>query len=486
MKRILFFGAIAALICSCSNDDTDMERAGAKLVYRSFTANIEDVTRVSVVPDGSGTASAYWTAGDKVQFRNAAGESAVAAVTSIVDGVATIEGAVPEGELTAYYPDWAYTGGSLSIPKVQKFSESVPLAMTGTVGDDSVISFVRDESAAVLRIPVTGDIKLEKLLLYYTDAVVNFNGRDKTKNDYEMNDISRKLTSEPMYVWFLVPAGDKYLTLEFQSSSIPQSSRDLFAPMAIPGKLYDSSNLGYRYMRRLSTKASKTFDGVMTLPATSLVLAELDADRYVVHFGSAHENDRKASWVGLTSNNTVTEEEKCAVVNLNVTRTDGDVKTYRGDFGTNVTIPMNPGNYRYFAIKTDARTLTQNTGVWSTAGCVKFNPQSFGAWNNRSCKAEGHFSYVNTTDCVDGVEILVFDAMGQYATAVDGTRYMSTSKPYDLKCTFTVADMKVTAPADDFAPAYRVYWAGFFTSINEITEYSKRDNLTGAFSDYAF
>ena len=130
---------------------------------------------------------------------------------------------------------------------------------------------------------------------------------------------------------------------------------------------------------------------------------------------------------------------------------------------------------------------TQNTGIWSNAnGCVKFNPQSFGAWNNRGCRVDGHFSYVNTTDCLDGVEILVFDAMGQYATAVDGTKYMSTSRPYDLKCTFTVADMPVKNPADDFAPAYRVYWAGFFTSIDEITEYSKRDNLTGAFDDYAY
>ncbi|MDE6857237.1 MAG: hypothetical protein K2J33_00655, partial [Alistipes sp.] len=133
MKKILFFGVIAALICSCSNDDTNTENREPRLVYRSFRSTIDDITRVEVVPDGNGTASAYWTQGDKVLFRNAAGESAVAAVTSIVGGVATIEGDVPEGELTAYYPDWAYANGSLSIPKVQNFSESVPLAMTGAI-----------------------------------------------------------------------------------------------------------------------------------------------------------------------------------------------------------------------------------------------------------------------------------------------------------------------------------------------------------------
>lgn len=481
MKKILFLGVIAAMICSCSEDCTDTGKREVRLVHRSFTSTIDDVTRVEVVPDGNGTASAYWTEGDKVLFRNAAGESAVAAVTSIVEGVATIEGDVPEGELTAYYPDWAYANGSLSIPKVQNFSESVPLAMTGTIDADNVIAFKRDESAAVLRIPVKGDIKLEKILLYYTADVLNFNGRSNTQNSYEINDISRQLTAEPQYVWFLVPSGDKYLTLEFQSSTIPQSSRDLFAPNAVPGKVSGRNNLGYRYMRRLSTKAAKTFDGVVTLPVTSLVLSELDADRYVVHFGSAYENDRKGHWVGVTSNNAVTEEENYAVVSLKQTAVSNGVATYRGDFGTNVTIPMNPGNYRYFAIKTDARKMTQNNGDWAGVwennnGCVKFNPQSFGAWNNRSCRTTGHFSYVNTTGCTGDVEILVFDAMGQYATAVDGTKYMSTAKTSDLKCTFTVADMKKASPADDFAPAYKVYWIGFFTSIDEITEYSKLDN----------
>ncbi|MDE6778141.1 MAG: hypothetical protein K2J51_01515, partial [Alistipes sp.] len=297
MKKILFFGVIAALICSCSNDDTNTENREPRLVYRSFRSTIDDITRVEVVPDGNGTASAYWTQGDKVLFRNAAGESAVAAVTSIVGGVATIEGDVPEGELTAYYPDWAYANGSLSIPKVQNFSESVPLAMTGAIDADDVIAFKRDESAAVLRIPVTGDIKLEKLLLYYTDGVLNFNGRNNTPTSYEINDIGRQLTSEPLYVWFLVPAGDKYLTLEFQSSTVPQSSRDLFAPNAVPGKVSGRNNLGYRYMRRLSTKAAKTFEGVATLPATSLVLDELDADRYVVNYGSQLDTHKKGASV---------------------------------------------------------------------------------------------------------------------------------------------------------------------------------------------
>lgn len=483
MKKILFLGAIAALICSCSKDDSDIQNPKAELVYRSFTATIDDITRVELTPNGDGTASAYWTKGDHVLFRNADGVEATLAVTSIVDGVATIEGNAPAGELTAYYPAWAYTDGSLSIPKTQDFSTSAPLAMTGTVNADNVITFTRDQQAAVLRIPVTGDIKLEKMLLYYTDNVLNFNGRNHTKNDYEMNDISRHLSSEPLYVYFLVPAGSKYLTLEFQSSTIPQSAKDMFAPNSVPGKVYGSNNLGYRYMRRLSTKAAKEFNGIVTLPATSLLLDELDATRYIVHFGSAYENDNKKHWVGLTSNNTVTEEENCAVVSLNVSKdeTKEGVRTvtYRGDFGTNVTIPIAPGNYRYFAIKTDALNVTQNTAIWSNTAknCVKFNPTSFGAWNNRSCKKSEDFSYVNTTGCTGDVQILVFDAMGKYATAIDGTQYMSTSKKYDLKCTFTVADMPVNDPADDFvAPVYRVYWAGFFTSIDEITEYSKLDN----------
>lgn len=527
MKKILFAVVATVLVCSCAKDNTENTTVNdkANLVYREFTADVAAITRAHLgTPDTeNGTIDVYLDAGDEILFVNENAEAATVAISKIENGLAYISGEVPEGTLTACYPAWAYsTSGTLSIPTTQNFSSGVPVAMTATIDADNHLTFTADESAAILAIPIKGDIKLEKILLYSKDprsgksgveAATWFIKRNDPKEDYNMNDISTQLSDDELMVYFLVASGDKFITLEFQSSTVPQSSKDMATNTS---KVSGKNNLGYRYYRRMATSAPKAVNGVVKLPTTILTLDELDSDRYLLHMGTTVPNGKKdigtegyaqvSNFSGQTKdnltgvNNTVLQSENCIEVTLsNNTQinkqpitvdqmVEGTAVSYRGDFGIGSAIlPVSAGSYRYLAVKSNMRTVTQNECWTAAKGVVKLSigrevvdgtTTYYEIWLDRGCKDTGHFSYVQTDS--EGEEILVFDMLSAFFGA-NVYHFLPTSRTIELsEFKFIVADMKRTLTAEDFdadgncifeAPTVRVEWMGFFTSIDEISAY---------------
>ncbi len=551
MKKILFAVVATVLVCSCAKDDAEntVVNDKANLVYREFTADVAAVTRAHLgTPDTeNGTIDVYLDAGDEILFVNENAEAATVAISKIENGLAYISGEVPEGTLTACYPAWAYdndnrnawdvfrgnaTYGELNIDKCQFYNycpsksddywnnnankndewlkNSMPVAMTATIDADNHLTFTADDNVATLVVPVTGDIRLQKILLYYTSTKpLEFNGNN-TKPDYELHFIDEQLTSEPKNFYFLVPKDDaKYISLEFQTSTIPASAESLGTDSrTIAGydelRRENGRQYGFRYMRRVT---SKTFavNGVTQMPVTDLTSSVIDAYRYVVHFGSANQDKNcipegyatAADFKGHTNGNTVTTYDNYAEVQIKHNKGTvevGQENQWRADFGVKddkTLIPVDAGSYRYFAVKTDARVVTQNTAdYWNkAAGSIQLNLSYDDAsgskvyyekWQNRDCKSTTHFTFCYTDE--DGVEVLVFDMHARWRNY---PLWLSTSRMMEFhNFKLVVPDMKRTLVDTDFdadgnlifeAPSYKIYWMGFFSCPDEITYYMKNN-----------
>ena len=560
MKKILFVAAVAALFCSCSKDETTVNpNSKGERIYREFTAEMATISRAHLGEPNTEakTIGVYLDAGAQVLFVNENKEAATAEVVKVDNGVAYIAGEVPAGTLTAYYPAWAYDNdrrnywdisqtdsqyGTLNIDKYQFAHEAVgkmdhlvnnnankndewranslPIAMIGSIVENHV-SFAADANAAILEIPVKGDVLLQKICLYYTDKILEPNGADKTAPNHELHFINEQLTSEAKSFYIMVKPGDaKYIVVEFQTSTEPESANalNLLNGTQVPGKdeldWYNGRCFGYRYMRRPLNTKTYAVSGVTTLPTTDLTAANLDANRYILHFGSANQAKNYGikegcptvgDFKGLTNGNIVKQHENYVEVEIKQnggTLAVGNECSWRGDYGIpsntgtpsndKALMPIDAGNYRYCAIKTDMRVITQNkTDYWTSTG-TKGNLQFyvgyenidgkkyFEKWGNRECKDISAFSYVKTDE--DGVEVLVFDLMGRWK---EWNNWLPTTRKIDAHAfKFVVADMKRTMTEADFDadgnctfvnPTYKVYWIGFFTSIDEISQFMKNN-----------
>ncbi|MBQ6882571.1 MAG: hypothetical protein IJN55_08435 [Alistipes sp.] len=560
MKKILFVAAVAALFCSCSKDETTVNpNSKGERVYREFTAEMATISRAHLGEPNTEakTIGVYLDAGDQVLFVNENKEAATAEVVKVDNGVAYIAGEVPAGTLTAYYPAWAYDNdrrnywdisqtdsqyGTLNIDKYQFAHEAVgkmdhlvdsnankndewranslPIAMIGSIVENHV-SFAADANAAILEIPVKGDVLLQKICLYYTDKILEPNGAAKTAPNHELHFINEQLTSEAKSFYIMVKPGDaKYIVVEFQTSTEPESAKalNLLNGTQVPGKdeldWYNGRCFGYRYMRRVASK-SYAVKGVTTMPTTDLTASQLDENRYIVHLGSANQSKNygvkegtptAADFKGLSNGNVVKQFEEYVEVEVKPTSTPaaGSDCTWRGDFGIatesghpendKVLMPVDAGNYRYLAVKTDVRVLTQNTANYWTASGTKGNLQLwlgfeymadkskvyYEKWSSRDCKTESSFSYLKTDE--DGVEVLVFDLMARWNNF---SNWLPTTRKVDLhNFKFVVADMKRAMVESDFDaegkctfanPTYKVYWMGYFTSIDEISQFMKNN-----------
>lgn len=570
MKKILFVAAVAALFCSCSKDETTVNpNSKGERVYREFTAEMATISRAHLGEPNTEakTIGVYLDAGDQVLFVNENKEAATAEVVKVDNGVAYIAGEVPAGTLTAYYPAWAYdndtrtnwdvpnlsgTYGQLNIDKYQFAHEAVgkmdhlvnnnankndewranslPIAMIGSIVENHV-SFAADANAAVLEIPVTGDVLLQKICLYYTNSITEFDGANKKKPNHELHFICEQLTKEAKKFYIMVkPGTKKYIAVEFQTSTEPQSAKDLqtLKGTNIPGKdeldWYNGRCFGYRYMRRPSNTTTYDVSGVTTLPTTDLTAANLDANRYIwqfdkanvdkIYYGAAKDATEKfqyptgADFIGMDINgNPLTSTQYDNYVEVEVmptaqVTTAGTEYVWFGYFGIQGAVwnqdakqdkfvmPIDAGNYRYFAIKTDMRTVAQNTTYWTNAGNIQFNVGFefdyeansrvyYEKWCSRACTATTDFSYVKTDE--DGVEILVFDLMGRWN---DFNNWLPTTRKIDAHAfKIRANDMKRTMQESDFDtdgkclfdnPKYKVYWMGYFTSIDEISAYKEK------------
>lgn len=557
MKKIMFAAAVAALFCSCAKDETNVTPTNeGKLVYRELTADIAPLSRAHLGEvETEGKIGVWLDKGDLVLFVNEEGTAATVAVDRTENGKVYFAGEMPTGTLKACYPAWAYDNdkrnywdisqtdsqyGTLNIDKYQFAHEavgqmndlvnnapnkddewranSIPVAMTGAVATDADhFTFTADTNAAILEIPVTGDVTLQKICLYYTDEVLKPNGAGKTSTNHELHFINEQLTSEAKKFYIMVaPSTAKYICVEFQSSTTPKSATDLntaeYNGNYTAGKndlnWYNGRCFGYRYMRRVTSKAYAV-NGITTMPTVDLTSTNLDANRYVMFFGKAHEAKNYgttgyatgATWTGSTDDkvlgakNTCTQQDdylEVAYANNTGSISNGTTIHYRGDFttGTTYKVPFDAGNYRYLAVKTNALKNSQNATYWTNnKGSVQLDTEK-GKWGSRDCKDngyrdgsyqndKGHISYGKL--CADGeTEVLVFDIMSNFGAST----FLSTTGKQDLRITFKLPDNKRTFSDADFdadgncifvPPTIKFYWMGFFTSIDEVSAFMAND-----------
>lgn len=550
MKKILFAAAVAALFCSCAKEETTVNPANeGKLVYRELTADIAPMGRAHLGEvETEGKIGVWLDAGDEILFINENGETALVPVTSVKDGVAYIAGEMPEGELKAYYPFWAYdtdrrdywdiaqtnsTYGTLHVDRYQfkniatdlytgtdantglkKANNestykacSLPIAMTGQVSaTDEYFQFAADENAAVLEIPIKGDVMLEKIILFYTDNNPDFKWVDNPKSTHELQFIRTQLTDEVQKFYIMVDKGAaKYITVQLQTSTPPASAADIVTQ---GWKVYadgnglgatSSNGRGYRYMRRLSTTTTYKVSGITTLPTIELYNATEATDtRWLYRFGTNYDgndilsnsNGETRKPVISTGPNYVEIQLGCALKDNNATiQYRGDAKFFKEKAGGQVPA-ICPGKYRYLAMKTDGYLLAKDKmlngtnevdkteKIWDKAtGRMKMNLVEAGGtyYNN-------YDQFAQRINCSDGTQVLVYDLMGRFGTG----SYLSTINPVanntwiefvwaDAKMSNTLIDEATGTYADlSAAPnlSYKIYWIGLFSTDDEISDYA--------------
>ncbi len=525
MKKILFAAVVAALFCSCAKDETTATPTNeGKLVYRELTADIAPIGRAVFGEVENNTVGLWLEEGDEILFVDSEKNGYTGYVTKAENGTVTVGVTAPENTpLKACYPFWAYdtnkrnnsdvantegTNGELHVDRYQfmtmdranyytaTFSEgydndllvddfSLPVALTGEVAANSTsFTMEADNNAAILAIPVKGDAMLEKILVYYTDSPVDFNG-ENTNATHELHYIHTQLTSEPQMFYVMVNKtlatdDSKYIAIQLQTSTVPYTADNTTAycttkigtnyQVTASGKARSSRKYGYRFTRR-SNSPMTIKSGINQLPVFELnKLTEETDTRYMALCGTSNVN--KQQW-SISNGNKVEMQDTYELVTMKHNGAESDAnRSGRGDI--KITVPANIGNYRYFAIKTDARAKITNTAIWTNAaGVIKLSANgsiNYDKWKAQSTTPSRVFEH----GCADGAQILVFDLLATFRYANSEDRYIPTTKTENLTLTLTVADMKYnTADYPDGFPedqlTYKVYWTGFFSSADEIT-----------------
>ncbi|MBE6177343.1 MAG: hypothetical protein E7149_02400 [Rikenellaceae bacterium] len=550
MKKMMFAAVVAALFCSCAKDETNVTPANeGKLVYRELTADIAPMGRAHLDEvETEGKIGVWLDKGDLVLFVNEEGTAATVAVDRTENGTVYFAGEMPTGTLKACYPFWAYdtdqrnkwdiaetnsTYGTLHVDRYQfkniamdlysgtnastglraantesTYTEcSVPVAMTGAVADDAThFTFTADTNAAVLEIPIKGDVMLEKIILFYTNDNPDFKWVDNPKSTHELQFIRTQLTDEVQKFYIMVDKGAaKYITVQLQTSTPPASAADI---VTHGWKVYadgnglgatSSNGRGYRYMRRLSTTTTYKVSGITTLPTIELYNATEATDtRWLYRFGTNYDgndilsnsNGETRKPVISTGPNYVEIQLGCALKDNNASiQYRGDAKFFKDKAGGQVPA-ICPGKYRYLAMKTDGYLLAKDKmlngtnevdkteKIWDKAtGRMKMNLVEAGGtyYNN-------YDQFAQRINCDDGTQVLVYDLMGKFGS----NTYLSTMNPVPTKTwiEFVWADAKMSNTLIDevagtyadlsAAPnlSYKIYWIGLFSTDDEISDYA--------------
>lgn len=472
MKKTIVFAAFAAMALTACNKEEISGQYDENLVYREFTAVIENgaSTKVSFGNPNTETGKipAYFENGDKIALTD--GATVYEATVTKAEGQAnTIGGGMPEDftPTAAYYPYDAYTYNEeesryeFTVPGRQ-YADRIPVLLQSTAIDGDYITFSADEAgSAVVHYSLTGDILLTEVRLHVTNnaSLINNNPQYTITYSSQYGSSPVQLSDEPFDVYFVVTAeGAKSLTLE--------------AKTAMPeGAL---GNTSYSYYKRKITSVDLTSGSFIDLPAINLDTDELLGGNNIWEFGSAHGGDCGWTLNTIEKGGSIdgTTNAEYAVVTMG---NNGDNTNYnfRADLMYENGFTENFGTYRYAAIMTDFKYVVQEgnitipDGASKSNGNIKFDVGSLGQWHNKNNNART--AELETE--IPNVRVWYWDMLGDFTRGewVNTLGYHVFEEGDVFQ--FKVADLKVSNVPDGqtvSAPQYKVYWIGFFNNVTEI------------------
>ena len=461
MKKTIVLAAFAAMALTACNKEEISGQYDENLVYREFTAVIEDgaSTKVSFGNPADGKIPAYFQNGDKIALTD--GTTVYEATVTKTEGQAnTIGGEMPT-EFTptaAYYPYDAYNQETktLSVPKEQTYG-SVPVLLQSTGIEGDYITFsAADAGSAVICYTLTGDITIKEAYLYYKDNA-SFWVTDNVlmEPDYTLTfSEPLQLSENAQKIYFAVPVGTKNITLEIKTDA-PESAY---------------GNADYSYYRRKTTAMELASGEVVEMPETDFTAEELNK-RVIWEFGSENEGD--CGWK-VSNNGSIngSASSDYATITMGVQKetTSEGYTVYRGDFLYDQDFEFAAGSYRFLAFKSTVPQLIDgNTSLLpqgATLGgkpTIKFDISNLGQWRNNQNKS------MTLATSAENCEIWVYDMLVHFG---GNQHFAPTAEPFSStgNFQFKIADLGLTAETA-VAPTYDMYWIGFFNSIEEIEAY---------------
>ena len=472
MKKTIVLAAFAAMALTACNKEEISGQQDENLVYREFTAVIENgaSTKVSFGDPNteSGKIPAYFENGDKIALTD--GTVVYEATVTKAEGQAnTIGGDMPEDftPTAAYYPYDAYTYNEeesryeFTVPGRQ-YADRIPVLLQSTSIEGDYITFSAAEAgSAVVHYSLTGDILLTEVRLHVTNnaSLINNNPQYTITYSSQYGSSPVQLSDEPFDVYFVVTAeGAKSLTLE--------------AKTAMPeGAL---GNTSYSYYKRKITPVDLTSGSFIDLPAINLNTEELLGGNNIWEFGSAHGGDCGWTLNTIEKGGSIdgTTNAEYAVVTMG---NNGDETNYnfRADLIYDKGFTQNFGTYRYVAMMTDYKYVVQEGNITVpeeasiSKGNIKFDVGSLGQWHNKSNNQRTAEIETN----IPNVRVWYWDMLGDFANGgwVNTLDYHVFNEGTQFQ--FKIADLKVSGVPEGetvAAPQYKVYWIGFFNNVTEI------------------
>ena len=472
MKKTIVLAAFAAMALTACNKEEISGQYDENLVYREFTAVIENgaSTKVSFGDPNTETGKipASFENGDKIALTD--GTNVYEATVTKAEGQAnTIGGDMPEDftPTAAYYPYDAYTYNEeesryeFTVPGRQ-YADRIPVLLQSTSIEGDYITFSAAEAgSAVVHYSLTGDILLTEVRLHVTNnaSLINNNPQYTITYSSQYGSSPVQLSDEPFDVYFVVTAeGAKSLTLE--------------AKTAMPeGAL---GNTSYSYYKRKITPVDLTSGSFIDLPAINLDTEELLGGNNIWEFGSAHGGDCGWTLNTIEKGGSIdgTTNAEYAVVTMG---NNGDNTNYnfRADLMYEKGFTENFGTYRYAAIMTDFKYVVQEgnitipDGASKSNGNIKFDIGSLGQWHNKNNNART--AELETE--IPNVRVWYWDMLGDFTRGewVNTLGYHVFEEGDVFQ--FKVADLKVSNVPEGqtvSAPQYKVYWIGFFNNVTEI------------------
>lgn len=474
MKKTFIFAAMAAIaMTACNKEEIAAPEEGQNLVYREFTAVIENgaSTKVSFGDPNTETGKipASFENGDKIALTD--GTNVYEATVTKAEGQAnTIGGDMPKDftPTAAYYPYDAYTYNEeesryeFTVPGRQ-YAGKIPVLLQSTNIDGDNITFSAAEAgSAVIHYSLTGDILLTEVRLHTTNnaSLINNNPQYTITYSSQYGSSPVQLSDKPFDVYFVVTAeGAKSLTLEAKTAK-PESAL---------------GTTSYSYYKRKITSVELKSGAFIDMPAIELNEEELLGGNNIWEFGSAHGGTdygwtlntiEKGGSIDCTSN------KEYAVVTMG---NNGDNTNYnfRADLIYDKGFTQNFGTYRYVAMMTDYKYVVQEgniavpEGASISKGNIKFDVGSLGQWHNKS---NNQRTAELETD-IKNVRVWYWDMLGDFTNSgwVNTLDYHVFDE--GVKFQFKIADLEVSnVPEGETvaAPQYKVYWIGFFNNVTEI------------------
>lgn len=473
MKRFhtITCGIISAIcLASCAKEENG---PGTTILgHIEFSATIDNAcTKVSAGEFGENTLSLLWSVGDcvKLVYGTAAYDATVTAVSP--DGSATIASdALPVGETPseAWYPGEYYTAEGLSIPKEQHHGK-LPVILKGTASEGNIL--FKADGSTLLCYPLTGDIAIKSAALYLTDIPALWGGAGDAvlEPSYTLSfDEPLQLSDEPVNIYFAVPTEDKIATLEITAD-------------APDGSLVED----YKYYRRKLTALSFSSGNVQKMPVLGFDKATIETESaYKYVYGT--NNDGMGN-LKTNANRPVEVYDDYATTAFYAASSTQTRLTL--DYTVS---DLNVGNARYVAYKSDIPYVILNPGNGYSPASSNINIDlriCNQMWQGRYPGTDNKpIYYSGEIDCGDHTYIRYYDLLGAWRLNSDNF-YEPTNEAVPRNTggttalvsaiTYQDADGNSNIAQDEGGKNYlkepiaaRIYWFGFFNSIEEMEAFA--------------